>query len=65
MTKKQKQANEQRITKIYGKVASGIQVPIMKLPAISNAGMSALLAGGDDEAIGAAISGLVETFRIN
>lgn len=60
-----KKANESRVSKIYGQVANGVQVPIFSLSEIMNAGLASVAAGGDDAAIGEAIMVVVNRVRVN
>lgn len=62
-TKRQEQADRARVSRIYGRVAHGVQIPVASLSAVMAAGMAALDAGGDDSAIGAAVSAKVGEVR--
>lgn len=62
-TKKQAQADRSRVNAVYGRVANGVQVPIMSLGRIMDAGLAALAAGGDDDAIGLAIETAIDRVR--
>lgn len=62
-TKKQVQADRSRVNAVYGRVANGVQVPIMSLGRIMDAGLAALAAGGDDAAIALAVKAVVDRVR--
>ena len=61
-TKKQIEA---RITKAYGAVAGGVQIPIMETVTIWNLAERAVYDGADDEALRKVIGDYVETVRTN
>lgn len=63
VTKKQAQADRSRVSAIYGRVANGVQVPIMSLGRIMDAGLAAVAAGGDDAAVAAAVRQAVDRVR--
>lgn len=63
-SKAQAARDRQRVNAAYGRAAHGVQVPIMKLGAIMDAGLAALAAGGDDAAIEAAVKAAVDQVRI-
>lgn len=56
---------EQRITKAYGAVAGGVQIPIMETVKIWNLAERAVFEGADDAALQKAIGDYVETVRAN
>lgn len=62
MTKKQ---IEQRIDRLYARHCHGIQVPIMKLSFIHQAGMAAMKAGADDDGIGYALKAAALSVAVN
>jgi hypothetical protein len=62
-TKKQAQADRSRVNAVYGRVANGVQVPIMSLGRVMDAGLAALAAGGDDAAIALAVKAVVDPVR--
>ena len=65
MTKKQKQAIDARISRIYGQRCSGVQVNVMDLSKVFRVAQVAVATGGDDQAVGDAIVAFVETIRVN
>lgn len=51
MTKEQKAA-EAKVNKLFAQNCSGIQIPIMKLPALMKLGLAALAEGKTDKEVG-------------
>lgn len=64
-TKKQQAADRSRVNAAYGRVANGVQVPITSLGRIMDAGLAAVVAGGDDEALDAAVKAAVDKVRVD
>lgn len=64
-TKKQDKIDGARITRIYGQYCRNIQIPIMSIPKIHDAGMKLLDEGAEDQAIGEAMFAIVQTVRVN
>lgn len=62
MRKPSKKAVDAAVSAAFYKVANGVQIPIMKLGAIHEAGRQAFLAGGDVEA---AVKTAVDAVRAN
>ncbi len=62
-TRKQEQADRSRVNAIYGRVAQNVQVPIMSLGRIMDAGLAALAAGGDDAQVALAVKTVVDRVR--
>jgi hypothetical protein len=62
---KEEKALDVRIERLYSQSCSGVQIPMMAIPKVFNAGRAAAIAGGDDEAIKAAIVAIVESVRVN
>lgn len=56
-------AGRQRVSAAFGRVANGVQVPIMSLSAIMRAGEAAIAAGADDAALDAAVKAAVDKAR--
>ena len=56
---------EDRIAKAYGAVASGVQIPMMSIPAVYDVGRKAIAEGADDEVLKARIAEFVQTIRVN
>lgn len=66
MATKAEKALDARLTRIYGQRFSGVQVPMMKLPSIYQAGKAvALHAGSTDEQVGDAMAAIVAVVRAN
>ncbi len=63
-TAKQKKIDDARVTRAYGRVAHGVQVPIMSTVAIMKAGQDAIAAGADDATLDAAVLAAVKKVRI-
>lgn len=62
---KEEKALDVRIERLYGQSCSGVQIPLMSIPKVFAAGKAAAQAGGDDEAVKAAIVAFVEVIRTN
>lgn len=62
---KAEKALDTRIERIYYASCSGVQIPMMSIPKVFAAGRAVALAGGDDEAVKAAVVAFVETIRAN
>lgn len=62
--KQQKKIDDARVTRAYGRVAHGVQVPIMSTVAIMRAGQEAIAAGADDAALDAAVKAAVDKVKI-
>lgn len=60
---KKQRADRDRVSAAFRRVAGGVQVPIMSLTAIMNAGLAALSAGGDDAAVEAAVKRAVDAVK--
>lgn len=56
---------EARVTAAYNAVAEGVQINVLDLGKIHDAGMAAVKAGGDDEAVRSAVREAVTKFRLN
>ena len=54
-----------RIEAIFYKQCSGVQIPVLKLASVFNAGQAAIDAGADDAALAVAICEAAELVRSN
>jgi len=63
-TKEQKLINK-RVETAYYQSCSGIQIPMMSIPKVFEAGRVAVAEGADDETLKAKIRAFVETIRVN
>lgn len=64
-TKKQEKADGERVARIYSRAFQGVQVPILSTPMIYGAGKAALLAGGSDEDVAAAMRPVVDRVKVS
>lgn len=64
ITRKQKQ-EEARVSAIYNRLCSGVQIPIMETSKVMAVGLTALRAGDDDQTIGEKVVAYVQTIRTN
>ncbi len=65
MTKKQKNAIDDRIQAIYRARCSGIQIDVMDIGKIFDKGYEVIATGANDQVLGDAIAAFVETIRQN
>lgn len=62
---KQDKANDNRISVIYGRECSGVQIPMLEIPNIFRRGREAIAAGADDAALAKTIIEYVAAIRCN
>jgi hypothetical protein len=62
---KEEKALEARITRLYGQVASGVQIPMMEVPKVWKVAHAAVAAGESDEQVASAIAAYVAKVRVN
>jgi hypothetical protein len=65
MTKKQKNAIDNKIEQVYYASCRGVQIDIMDIEKVFAVGYKALAEGADDETLKAKIVAFVETIRFN
>jgi alpha-D-ribose 1-methylphosphonate 5-phosphate C-P lyase len=63
LTKKQIAFNRQRVNAAYGRVGHGIQVPIMQLGSIMDAGEKTIAEGADDARLDSVIADAINAVR--
>lgn len=62
---KAEKLEDARIESLFREGCNGVQIPIMKIGAVFDAGRKAIRAGGDDAAVKAAIVEFVNTIKAN
>jgi len=65
VTKKQQKAIDERVEQAYYATCHGVQIGIMDIGKVFDAGREALAGGADEEALRKAIVEFVETIRKN
>lgn len=65
MARRKQSPTDTRIERAYYARCSGVQIDIMNIGRVFNAGRAAIANGADDEALGDAIAAFVETVRQN
>ena len=65
MTKKQKKAIDRRVEKAFYDTCSGVQISVLDIGKVFDAGRVAVADGADDDALRAAVVEFVNTVRKN